>query len=783
MNRLRLFFLILLSIGIFTCTALFVDARPPDPEVQRAIRTARKYINLKPSYAPSEIEECFTDSLIILARNWNQLPIIYQKEFQGIFTRPGLPGSPFGSVYLPEKFDTPHFRLHYTTVGPHAPPLEDFHPMNGVPDYVDLCAGAMEKSFHIEVDLLGYKLPFDDFWVAENGGNRKYDVYLFVFPALGLTTADWFNGRVLSTVATFGPYFAINSRMYDYYGKSEGIRYIETTCAHEFFHGIQFAYNVFMPTWFMEASATWSESKVYAGGRINREIGETDAYNQYSGQLRRWFLQPDIALDSREGDHEYGSVIWVFYMAERFGVDIVRQFYGNTTEGNFRELGNFFQVFIDHGKTLVEAFKTFTVWNYFTNDRDDGQHYFNAHRFPPVAIHPNDVHRSYPVRVDFDSESMPEHFASRYVVFHPVGIMDEFAVKIDGGDLAPIDMSGLTATERNQIQDELDRLDITGLRGWGAKFIVERRDGPPEIRETFTYHRSQEAQITFKDFGGKIQKITLILINVRPDVEHVVIPGGGYFGGSVNYMAGRPPAGKLSTPTVSQGSNGSVLVRWGLEDVTDIREVAIVRKRYTSMIFTDDPQPFQRAADVLNAADRDRNGIPDGDINIVGRVNATDTSFEDRTIFQDIDVNNDRFEAQNTRYYYAVVPVNAVGIMGTPSIDPNGITPAFNATNAALAPIQTRLLQSYPNPFNPEVWIPYELEDTAPVSIEIYNTAGQLIRILDIGVQPRGRYVSKERAAYWDGRTQSGERATSGVYFYLLKAGDFTATRKMVILK
>jgi len=185
----------------------------------------------------------------------------------------------------------------------------------------------------------------------------------------------------------------------------------------------------------------------------------------------------------------------------------------------------------------------------------------------------------------------------------------------------------------------------------------------------------------------------------------------------------------------------------------------------------------------LNAADRDRNGIPDGDINIVGRVNTTDTSFEDLTIFQDIDVNNDRFEAQNTRYYYAVVPINAIGIMGTPSIAPNGITPAFNATNAALAPIQTRLLQSYPNPFNPEVWIPYELEDTAPVSIEIYNIAGQRIRILDIGVQPRGRYISKERAAYWDGQTQSGERATSGVYFYLLKAGDFTATRKMVILK
>ena len=793
MNHLRFFLALSLTLGILAAAPVSIDARLPDPGLHSAIRTARKYTNPKSSYAPSEIEKCFTDTFNILAQNWDYLPAVYQREFQGIFLRPGQPGSPYSAVDLPKKFDTLHFRFHYTTVGPHAPPLEDVNPMNGVPDYVDICADAHERSFRIEVDLMGFKRPFDDFWVAENGGNHKYDVYLFQFPALGFTTTDWYNGRVLPTVVTFGPYFALNSRLYDYFGKLEGIRFIETTAAHEFLHGIQFAYNARMPTWFMEASATWVESKVYDGGRIDDldnipdpdEIGETDAYDYYARQLGIFFDQPDIALDSRVGLHEYAAVIWVFYMAERFDVDIVRQFYGEATRGSYREFGNFLDVFTNHGTTLVEAFKTFTEWNYFTHDRDDGKHYLNGHRFPPVAIHPHDVHNTYPVRADFDSEAMPDPFSARYIVFEPAPgvVMNEFGVKVDGADLAPIDMSALSLTDRSEIQNELDRLDTFGLRGWGAKFVVEKRDGTHEVREAFTYHRSQEAQITFNDFGGDIQKITLILINVRPDVEQVIVPGGDYFGGAVSYMAGRPPAGALSTPTLSQEREASVRVQWELQDLSDIREVVIVRKRYTSSIETDDPQPFQTAAEVLNAADRNGDGIPNDDINIVGRVNATDTYFEDITIFQDIDVNNARFDPQGTRYFYAVVPVDVIGIMGTPSIDPNGITPVFSPSDIAAAPMRTQLLQSYPNPFNPDVWIPYELGEDAAVSVEIYNISGQLVRTLPIGMKNRGQYIAKDKAVYWDGRAQSGERAASGVYFYVLKAGDYVSMRKMAILK
>ena len=96
---------------------------------------------------------------------------------------------------------------------------------------------------------------------------------------------------------------------------------------------------------------------------------------------------------------------------------------------------------------------------------------------------------------------------------------------------------------------------------------------------------------------------------------------------------------------------------------------------------------------------------------------------------------------------------------------------------------ETVLLQSFPNPFNPEVWIPYELAEEAPVEMLIYNAAGQLVRRLSLGVQPRGRYSSKSRCAYWDGRDEFDDPASSGVYFYVLRAGSFIAMRKMTVLK
>ena len=98
-------------------------------------------------------------------------------------------------------------------------------------------------------------------------------------------------------------------------------------------------------------------------------------------------------------------------------------------------------------------------------------------------------------------------------------------------------------------------------------------------------------------------------------------------------------------------------------------------------------------------------------------------------------------------------------------------------------PETTTLLPNYPNPFNPETWIPYQLAKPANVTLTIYDINGHVVRELDLGHQRAGVYQSRKRAAYWDGRNTVGEPVASGVYFYALTAGDFTATRKMLIWK
>ena len=107
--------------------------------------------------------------------------------------------------------------------------------------------------------------------------------------------------------------------------------------------------------------------------------------------------------------------------------------------------------------------------------------------------------------------------------------------------------------------------------------------------------------------------------------------------------------------------------------------------------------------------------------------------------------------------------------------------------NAPLAqkhlPKETALLVNYPNPFNPETWIPYQLAESADVALTIYDINGHLVRDLDLGHQRAGMYQSRARAAFWDGRNAVGEPVASGLYFYTLTAGDFTATRKMLIRK
>jgi len=107
---------------------------------------------------------------------------------------------------------------------------------------------------------------------------------------------------------------------------------------------------------------------------------------------------------------------------------------------------------------------------------------------------------------------------------------------------------------------------------------------------------------------------------------------------------------------------------------------------------------------------------------------------------------------------------------------------AWKKPAESLALSETRLLQNYPNPGNPEIWIPFQLAHEASVSISIYSVTGGLVRRIELGALSPGMYTNREKAAHWDGRTDEGEKVASGIYFCHLQAGSYSAVKKMLVL-
>jgi len=175
----------------------------------------------------------------------------------------------------------------------------------------------------------------------------------------------------------------------------------------------------------------------------------------------------------------------------------------------------------------------------------------------------------------------------------------------------------------------------------------------------------------------------------------------------------------------------------------------------------------------------------DGNYTKIGFVSAA----EDSETFNDYQFTDKGVEPGNSYFYY-LEDIDLAGAKNKPAIITVSI-PSDKTIEVIVPPAQPvepipkvfRLLQNYPNPFNPETWLPYQLFDNSSVVIRIYDMKGQIIRVLDLGQKKAGYYVTKGKAAYWDGRNSFGQKVASGMYFYHLKAGDFSAGRKMVIVK
>ena len=177
---------------------------------------------------------------------------------------------------------------------------------------------------------------------------------------------------------------------------------------------------------------------------------------------------------------------------------------------------------------------------------------------------------------------------------------------------------------------------------------------------------------------------------------------------------------------------------------------------------------------------------PRFDVNVDGHVNIADVLLVIEALDDPVDAAAPSLGETGTTFLDPTLLTTQIGILRVESdgsIKYKQAIAFFQGLLAITRPNKTRLLANYPNPFNPETWIPYQLADSSDVQILIYDTKGTVVRHMELGHQPAGYYTSRNRAAYWNGRNILGERVASGVYFYQLQVDDLSLLRKMIIMK
>ena len=328
-----------------------------------------------------------------------------------------------------------------------------------------------------------------------------------------------------------------------------------------------------------------------------------------------------------------------------------------------------------------------------------------------------------------------------------------------------------------------------GHGNWGTEGIVQLWDVPTrELIATLIGEGSPANSVAFSPDGrilasghGDWKTEDIVQLWDVPTRELIATFRGHT--DDVNSVAFSPDGA-----TLASGSEDGTVLLWSLAPPTemptqvstyDVNRDSIVNLSDLAMV----AEMFGQVGEGLS-----------GDINDDGMVNILDlvavSAHLDETA---------TFAAPIARREHRSFPAMPMDVRITPETVQKWITIAHTANDgsltfrhgianlevllATLMPAETVLLPNYPNPFNPETWIPYHLAEPADVTLAIYDTKGALVRRFDLGYQRAGHYTSRARAVHWDGHNNSGELVASGVYFYQLHADDYSSLRRMVILK
>ena len=235
------------------------------------------------------------------------------------------------------------------------------------------------------------------------------------------------------------------------------------------------------------------------------------------------------------------------------------------------------------------------------------------------------------------------------------------------------------------------------------------------------------------------------------------------------------PEGKL-IPLLATSAFVTISPPWDVvtDSVIDIRDMAVVGQNLAVPLTAPGDMDFTPDTDKYNP-DVDRNGVVDVDDLIIVS-NHFGESYKGSNITGKL---SPIAELRKAYHLINAAPDSSQNIERFKA----HLARLITMERAKSPPVISRLLPNYPNPFNPDTWIPYQLAQASDVTISIFNVSGQLVCMLDLGHKEAGFYMIKDKAVHWDGGNGRGEGLASGVYFYMIRAGDFTATRKMLLEK
>ncbi len=356
-----------------------------------------------------EGDRCATTILVEAYQEFNNLDSSTQAALTKLLARP----SQAHSIVSPDGI----FRIHYDLTGADAVPSTDTSPANGIPDFVEWLAEYADSSYRTEVDNMGHLVPPSD---GGLGGDNLYDIYTEEMPYYGYAQPEgggpepWNDSY--SYIAVHRDFIGFPPNT-DPDGNQKGAA--KVTLAHEYYHAIQFAYDVGENVWFMETSSTWMEDVVY------------DVVNDNYNYLPTIFNNPDWPLHSTTSGHLYSAFIWGKYLEENFGAQTMHDIWDELITTS--PYPAFATVLATKSTTVAQEVANFRKWNYITSSRDDGNHYEEGSEYLPVAV--TRTHSSYPVSgMGPVSGKFPDGMGANYIVFNIPPDAYSFTVDFDGED-------------------------------------------------------------------------------------------------------------------------------------------------------------------------------------------------------------------------------------------------------------------------------------------------------------------------------------------------------------